>query len=75
MNTIERIEAHTKSDCALANGYLAVSPDEWAAIKAVVEKADDLHTALFVNGLPLRSRLAREYVAELGEALSKLEGE
>jgi hypothetical protein len=68
MNTIERIEArkHCNATRAAVPPYFLVSPDEWAAIRAVVETARRLLPTLPAEetccGFPVGGYMDNNYV-------------
>ena len=75
MNTIERIEARrSQPSCHDQTEWLRITAGEWAAIKAVVERAGRVHSAFAEDGISAASTHGDE-LQSLGEALSKLEGE
>lgn len=68
MNTIERIEARHQFP-GISKLFFHATPDEWAAIKAVVEAA-----ILVTEDASVFGERSLGLVRDLGEALSKLEG-
>lgn len=73
MNTIERIEARFRSGNSVPVERASITTAEWRILRDALHLSEDLYNALFLNGVSAGSRLGREYIENLGAALSKLE--